>query len=435
MTSIRLLAAVACATLSLAVLAAADDWPQWRGPRRDGTWNETGLLEKFAGPELKARWRVPVGNGYNGPTVANGRVYVMDRQVEPEEVERVHCLEWETGRRIWSHSYPAPYRGVGYPDGPRASISVHDGRAYALGTLGHLHCYDSASGRVLWAHDLNARYRIRMPTWGISAHPLVEGDLVIVQIGGANGANVVALDRKTGEERWKALDDRPCYSPPIAIEQAGRRVVVVWTADRVVGLDPATGAELWAAPFPTREIVIAIATPVVSGDRLLVSSFYEGSLMLRLRQDRLAVERVWERRGPNERQTDGLQPIFSTPLMLGDHVYGVDSYGELRCLDANTGARKWESLEAVPRARWSNIHFVQNGDRTWLFNERGQLILARLTPDGYREISRAQLIAPTRGQLPQRNGVCWSHPAFAYGHVFARNDEELVCASLRAGEN
>jgi hypothetical protein len=118
--------------------------------------------------------------------------------------------------------------------------------------------------------------------------------------------------------------------------------------------------------------------------------------------------------------------------MLGDHVYGVDSYGELRCLEAQTGERVWESREAVPRARWATIHFIKNGDRVWMFNERGQLLISRLSPKGFEEISRAQLIQPTTGQLPERGGVCWSHPAFAYGSVFARNDGELVCASLKA---
>jgi outer membrane protein assembly factor BamB len=144
------------------------------------------------------------------------------------------------------------------------------------------------------------------------------------------------------------------------------------------------------------------------------------------------VEKVWERRGQNERSTDALHSIISTPIILGEHIYGVDSYGELRCLDAKTGERVWESDKAVPRARWATIHFVKNGDRVWMFNERGELIISRLSPQGYEEISRAHLIKPTMGQLPERGGVCWSHPAFAGGHVFARNDEELVCASLKA---
>jgi hypothetical protein len=155
-------------------------------------------------------------------------------------------------------------------------------------------------------------------------------------------------------------------------------------------------------------------------------------MMLRLVAERPAVEKVWHRVGANERQTDGLHSIISTPLFLGDHIYGVDSYGELRCLEAATGNRVWENLTATPKARWSTIHFILHGDRVWMLNERGELIISKLSPKGFEEISRASLLKPTTEQLPQRGGVCWSHPAFANRHVFARNDDELVCASLAA---
>jgi outer membrane protein assembly factor BamB len=410
----------------------ADDWPQWRGPNRDGVWKEQGLLEKFEGPQIKIRWHVPISSGYSGPTVAGGRVYVTDRVLEPKAQERVHCFDWRTGRRLWSYAYDCDYGGVSYADGPRASVTIDHGRAYSLGAVGHLFCFDAARGTVLWSKDLNREYRIRMPIWGIAAAPLIDGDLVIVQIGGSDDACLVAFEKLSGKERWHALRDGANYSAPIVIQQAGKRVLICRTAERVVGLDPQTGALRWEYPYPSRQMPLAIATPVVDGERLFLCGFYDGSLMLRLPRDRTAVEKLWQRSGPNERTTDALHSIISTPLLVGDYLYGVDSYGELRCLDARTGDRLWESRDAVPRSRWATIHFVRNGDRVWMFNERGQLIIARLTPRGFEEISRAQLIRPTTGQLPQRSGVCWSHPAYAYRHVFARNDEELVCASLEA---
>ena len=412
---------------------SADEWPQWRGPRRDGVWKETGILEAFPRPQLETRWRVPISAGYTGPTVADGRVYVMDRQTEPAQVERVLCFAWETGKKLWAHAYPCAYE-VSYLAGPRASVSIRDGRAYALGTMGHFHCYDAARGTVLWAKDLQKEYKARVPIWGIAASPLVDGELVIVQAGGADGACVLAFDRRTGEERWRALDDQASYSAPVIIEQAGRRVLVCWTGESVAGLEPASGKVLWRYPFKPSRMVINVPTPVVDGDRLFVSSFYDGSLMLRLRQDVPAVERLWARRGPSEVKTDALHAMISTPLLDGGYVYGVDSYGELRCLDAIRGDRVWEDLTAVPKARWATIHIVRNGPRVWMFNERGELIIAELSPRGFHEISRAKLLDPTTGQLGQRGGVCWSHPAFAYRHVFARNDRELVCASLEAGQ-
>jgi outer membrane protein assembly factor BamB len=426
-----LAAAIAFGVDAARAAPPGQEWPQFRGPERNGVWREDGLVEKFAAPELKARWRVPVGTGYCGPTVAGGRVFVMDRVVEPAPQERVHCFDWETGKPLWTHAYDADYAGLSYPDGPRASVTIHDGRAYALGAVGMLHCLNAASGTVLWSKDLRRDYQAQLPVWGIAAAPLVEGDLLILQIGGKD-ACLVALDRKSGEERWRALSDRASYSAPIVIDQAGKRVLVCVTGDRVVGLDPQSGQLHWEYPWPSKQVVIAIASPVVEGERLFLTSFYQGSLMLRLLPDRPAVEKLWQRAGLNERDTEALHSIISTPLMIGDYVYGVDSYGELRCLDAKTGDRLWESLAAVPKSRWATIHFVRNGDRIWLFNERGQEIIARLSPQGYQEISRAQVIKPTLGQLPQREGVCWTHPAYAYRHLFVRNDEELVCASLAA---
>lgn len=428
-----------CLTLFLATTAAsrlvsADEWPQWRGPARDGVWREVGLLDKFASDELKIRWRAPVAAGYSGPTVADGRVLITDRVVEPKQIERVHAFDWQTGKKLWTHEYDCPYVGVGYTAGPRASVTIDEGRAYSLGSMGHLFCLDAASGKVLWSKDCNAEYKIRMPIWGISAAPLVEGPLVIVQIGG-EGACLVAFDKQTGQEKWRALDDNASYSAPIMIEQAGQRVMVCWTGDSVVGINPASGEVHWQHPLKPAKMVINIATPVLEQNRLFFTSFYDGSLMLALASDRLGVEQVWRRSGRDEQHTDSLHSIISTPYLEGDYVYGVDSYGEFRCLDAKTGDRVWESLEPTPKSRWSTIHMVRNGSRMWMFNERGELVIAELSPTGYKEISRAKLIAPTRVQLAQRGGVCWSHPAYAHRHVFARNDEELVCASLAAGEN
>ncbi len=420
--------------VSVARCAGGDEWPQWRGPARDGVWREDGLVDHFADKQLKVRWRVPISSGYSGPTVADGRVYVTDRVVEPTQIERVHCFDWKTGEPQWTHSYDCVYDKVGYTAGPRASVTIDDGRAYSLGSMGHLFCFEAASGKVLWSKDLNDQYKIRMPIWGIAASPIVERGLLIVQVGG-EGACLVAFDKKTGEEKWHALDDNASYSSPIMIEQAGRRVMVCWTGDSVVGMNAMTGQVLWQFPFKPAKMVINIATPVLEEDRLFFTSFYDGSLMLRLAKDSLAVEQVWRRSGRDELHTDGLHSIISTPYLEGDYVYGVDSYGEFRCLDAKTGDRIWESLQPTPKSRWSTIHMVRNGDRMWMFNERGELVIARLSPEGYQEISRAKLIEPTRVQLPQRGGVCWSHPAYAGRHVFARNDEELVCASLAVGEN
>lgn len=410
----------------------ADDWPQWRGPGRDGVWRETRIIQKFAEPDIALRWRAKIGSGYSGPTVALGRVYVTDRLSEPHQVERVHCFDWETGKPIWSHSYPCIYEGIGYPSGPRASVLVADGRAYSLGSMGHLFCFDAAKGDVLWDIDLDRDYEIQMPVWGIAGSPLMEGRLLIVPVSGANNACLVAFDAVTGKEQWRTLPDAANYASPIIIEQAGQRVLVYWTDRRVVGVDPKSGSLYWEYPLAPKSTPLGVATPVWHRDLLFITGFYDGSSLLRAFAERMEVQEIWRRRGPSELDTDGLHSIITTPYIEKNHIYGVDSYGELRCLRLSDGKRVWEDLSAVPRARWSTIHLVKGYGGIWMFNERGELIIASLTPDGYDEISRARLIKPTTGQLNLRGGVCWSHPAFAYRHIFVRNDEELVCASLAA---
>lgn len=409
--------------------ARADDWPTWRGPTRDGVWRETGLIEKFADAEVPIVWRVPVGSGYTGPTVSSGRVYLMDRVHEPVQQERVLCFDQKTGKTLWEHKYECQYR-VGYPAGPRASVVCDDGKAYSLGTMGHFCAFDAAGGKLLWNHDLDAEYKINMPVWGITAAPLIVGDLLIVQVGG-DGACIVAFDKQSGKERWRALNDRASYAAPVLVEQGGKPVVVCLTGDNVVGLDPKSGSVYWSEPFPPAKMPIAISTPIVDKNRLFITSFYDGSLMMKLDDKSPQAEKLWRRKGFDEKHTDALHSIISTPIFLGDYVYGVDSYGELRCLHLLTGDRVWESDKAVPHERWATIHFVQHGDDTWMFNEKGELIIGRLSPKGFEEIDRAKLIEPTKDQLPsRRGGVAWSHPAFANKCIFARSDEKLVCASL-----
>lgn len=424
------LASLLCFLVGLET-SLADEWPQWRGPNRDGVWSEKGVVGKFDSDQIELKWRVPVSAGYSGPTVSQGRVYLTDRVAEPVEIERVHCFDWQTGKTIWSHGYDCPYNEIGYKAGPRASVLIDQHRAYSLGGTGNLICFDAPSGTVLWERDLKTQYKIRMPIWGIAASPVVEGDLLIVHAGGEN-ACVCAFDKSTGQERWTALPDDASYSAPIVIDQAGKRVLVCCTGNRITGLDPQSGNLYWEVPFPWEKWPISIATPVLHQDMLLMSDAHKGTILVRLSQERVEVETLWHRRRDELPDRAALHCLISTPLVDGSHIYGADGRGVLRCLKLETGEQLWDDRTAVPEDRFATIHLIRNGNRTWMFNERGELIISRLTPDGFQEISRAKLIEPTLEQLRQRGGVTWSHPAFAYRHVFARNDKELVCADLSA---
>src|SRR5262245_31124969 len=209
------------------LLAAArgDDWPQWRGTNRDGVWRETGIIQKFGSSQLTPKWRIDIGSGYCGPTIAHGRVYVMDLVTRPASKERIHCLDESTGENLWSYEYECAYGRVQYPAGPRACVTLHQGKAYALGATGQLHVFDAASGTILWKKDLDAEYSINLPNWGISAAPLIHENLVILHIGGSN-ACILALNKDTGEESWRALNDPAQYSAPILVRQAGQPIVL-----------------------------------------------------------------------------------------------------------------------------------------------------------------------------------------------------------------
>ncbi|HKI88478.1 MAG TPA: PQQ-binding-like beta-propeller repeat protein [Draconibacterium sp.] len=406
---------------------SAQDWPDWRGANRDGVWNETGVVEKFDADSLPAVWLVSVGAGYSGPTVVNGKVYLTDRLEKPEPTEGVLCFDEQTGEKIWEYRYNCEYEGVGYPAGPRASVVINNGKAYSLGTMGNLFCFDADNGNIVWQRDLNHDYKIRMPIWGIAATPLITGDKVVLQISGSDNACVVALDKNTGKEVWRNLDDMASYSAPVLISQANKKVVVVWTEDSLAGLDPGTGKVYWRIPWKIK-MGMGISTPVLYQNYIFVSCFYSGSLLVKLGENSLTAEKVWQRCGESERNTDALHCVINTPVIMDDYIYGVDSYGELRCLELKTGDRVWENLTAVHKNRWANIHFIQHENKTWMFNEQGELIISELNPLGFHEISRTKIIKPTKKQLPR--GVTWSHPAFANRHVFARNDNRLICVDV-----
>ena len=405
----------------------SQEWPDWRGPNRDGVWNEDGVVGKFQSAQLPHKWSVAVGSGYSGPTVANGKVYVTDLLNESSQTEGVMCFDAQTGQKIWEHRYECEYSGVGYPAGPRASVVIDENKAYSLGTMGHLFCFNAETGNVIWKKDLNTEYQINMPIWGISSTPLIVDEKLVVHVSGSNNACVVAFNKNSGEEIWRNLDDRAGYSAPIVIEKNGAKVLVNWTEHSLSGLNPETGEIYWRFPWKTGS-GMSIATPVLYNDYIFVSAFYSGSLLVKLGDNYKTAKKVWQREGESERKTDALHCVMNTPIIIDNYIYGVDSYGELRCLELLTGDRIWENQTAVKRNRWANIHFIHNKDKIWMFNEHGELLITKLSPDGFTEISRKKLIEPTKKQHPR--GVTWTHPAFAKKHVYIRNDNKLVCADL-----
>jgi outer membrane protein assembly factor BamB len=425
--------AVACTLIVLQItVARADDWPDWGGPQRDLVWRETGIVDHFSTKGLLPRvWSAPLGEGYSGPAVANGCVYVTDRLKE-RGTERVQCLDAENGRTLWSFEYQSHYGGVGYPAGPRATPTISDGRVYTIGAVGQMFCFQAKTGKILWAKDFLKDFKTKLPIWGLATSPLVDGDQIIMLVGGEK-ALVVSFDKVTGSERWRALDDAEVgYVPPVIFKIHGKRHLVIWHPESITGLDPADGKPLWDVPWQMK-VGLCISTPRCVDDRIFFTAFYGGPRMIQIGADGHSVQTLWKGKSESEIKTDGLHSIIPTPVFDGKYIYGVCSYGQLRCLDASDGKRLWETFQATGHDRWWNAFIIPHEDKYFLHNEQGDLIIARLSPDGYHEISRAKLIEPTRKVM--RRMTIWSHPAFAMKSVFARNDNEIVRVSLAAEGN
>ena len=413
--------------------ALAEDWPEWRGRGRGGIWSETGILDRFPDNGLSVAWRTPLRAGYAGPAVAAGRVFVTDfeRSAGMKGKERALCLDEKSGSVLWTRDWDVDYGDMSYPNGPRATPTVDGDRVYVVGASGILLCLDVRTGGVVWRKDYAKDYRTQIPTWGIASAPLVDDERLIVIAGGQPDAKVMALDKRTGREIWRALpsDSEPGYAQPVIVEAAGVRRLIIWHPAAVASLDPVTGQVHWQQPFSI-SMGMTLATPVVSADRLLVSSFFNGSMLLDL-----VGKTIWKGKSDSEIDTDGLHAVINTPVIDGEHVYGICSYGQFRCLSLKTGERVWESMEIMrEKARWASGFIVRHGDRYFINTDRGDLVIAKLSPRGYEEIGRTPLIRPTSnpGNRRELGAVNWSHPAYANRHVIARNDEEIVSYSLAA---
>jgi outer membrane protein assembly factor BamB len=432
------------AVFLIAAVAAgrAEDWPEIRGKGRLGVWNETGILEKFPEGGLKVLWRTPLNAGYSGPSVASGRVFVMDfiAKTRLSGTERAVALDEKTGKILWTRDWPVDYRGMSYGIGPRATPTVDADRVYFAGADGKLFCLAAATGEVIWKKDFVADYGADRAKWGwdwgFSSAPLVDGNRLIAMVGGHPDAKVVAFDKMTGKEIWRALSSESelGVAQPIIITAGGARQLIVWYPGAVVSLDPASGKPYWEQPYKVGASM-TVPTPVQSGSLLFFTNFYDGPLMLELDSAKPAARVLWKGKSDNEIQTDGLHGVITTPVIIGDHIYGLCSYGQFRCLLARTGQRIWETQAVTKeRVRWAQGLIVRHGERLFINNDRGELIIVKPLPDGYQEIGRTHLLKPTSppGNRRELVNVNWSHPAYANRHIYARNDEEIICASLSA---
>lgn len=412
MNAIRALLLVLAVSLG-SHFTQAEDWPRWRGPRGDGTWNGPKVSRALPKNALNTVWRKKIGAGYAGVTVADGRVYVCDRLKEPKEVERVLCFDADSGKQLWEHKYTVRYGDLSYGTGPRAAPTVHDGKLYSLGALGHLFCLDAKTGRELWSLHLQKGLNGRMPMWGYAPSPFILDDLVIVQPGAKDGS-VVALHRQTGKVVWKSLSDEAGYATPILVSHNGRRQLIVWTPSHIRSLDPKTGKPFWAVPYKVT-YGVAIATPVTHRGILFISGYWEGSKAIQLGDKPADAKLLWEDRRR-------LRGLMSQPLCKDGFCYLLDKRYGVTGFELKTGKKVWDAGNSLaPRGRNPQVSLVRlNGTSDVLMlNSDGELILGEFTPEKHHEFWRTKIIGKT-----------WAHPAYAGSRVYARSDTELVCVQL-----
>jgi outer membrane protein assembly factor BamB len=422
------------ADADLGTRPAGSDWTAFLGPQGNSTSPETGILTPWPKEGLRLVWQCPLGEGYGMPTVAHGRLFHFDRVGDRA---RVTCRRSETGELLWRFEYPTDYQDFyNYSPGPRASPVVDGDRVYAHGVEGMLHCLRATDGKLLWKVDTRADFGFVQNFFGVGSSPVVEGDLVIVPVGGSppdsnpaafrllkgNGSGLVAFHKLTGAVVWKSSDELASYATPVFATVNGRRWGFHFARAGLIGFDPATGKVEFRFPWRSRVLESVNAScPVVVGDRVLITECYgPGAALLTVKPT--GSEVVWtdEERGRAATGEKALQCHWNTPVHDNGHVYAssgrhtVDA--ELRCVELATGKIVWRqpgmtrtSLLAV------DGHFVCLG-------EDGTLRLLKINPQRYEEVSRIE--------LDGLDYPCWAAPILAHGLLYVRGRDRLLCLEL-----
>jgi outer membrane protein assembly factor BamB len=395
----------------LSTLAAAADWPQWLGPTRDGVSTEKVAPWKEA---PKVLWRQPVGDGHSSPVVAEGKVFVHAK-VKDKDQEELLAFDAKTGKPLWQTAYDRGKFESKFGNGPRATPTVSGGKVYTFGVTGILSCFEAEGGKKVWQEDTLKKFKAANLFFGASCSPLLEGDLVLVNVGG-KGASIVAFNKDKGDIVWQTGDDRASYSSPIAFGQGKERQVVFLTQQGLLGLAPADGSVFWKFPL-VDTLSESSTTPVRLGDLLVGSSVTVGSVGLKLetKDGKPAASEAWK--------NPALTCYFSTPVAVGkDHLYMVTGsiFGSaaLRCVEVKTGKELWSK----PKVGKYHAALMRTGDdKLLMLDDDGNLMLLEPNAKEYKELARAKVA----GAPP-----IWAHPALSDGKLFVRDAKELICVQL-----
>lgn len=386
------------------VMSLAEDWPQWRGPNRDGISSEKGWSSAWPKDGPKQLWKISVGVGYSSVAVSNGRVYTMGNA---EKKDTIYCLDANTGAEIWKYSYSCAAEGNQHPGS--ASTPTVDGRhVYTLSREGHLFCFDSDSGEVIWSKNLVKDFGVKPPSWWFASSPLILDEMLILDAGMA-----LAVDKSTGDLIWKTKDYGKAwgienhgggYSSPLAFQLNGSQRLAVFNSSGLLILDTENGQELLLHPWKTSYNVNA-AIPIVSGDKVFISSGYNvGCALIQVSGNEPSI--IW--------QSKDMRNQFNSCVLWEGHLYGFDEK-QVKCLDWETGDVKWSQ-----KGLGKGSLMLADG-KLIIMSDNGKLVIAEALPDGFDELASAKILS----------GLCWTVPVLSGGKIYCRNHEgDLVCVDV-----
>jgi len=388
----------------LAQAGEAPDWPRYRGPKGDGISKETGLLKTWPASGPRVLWRARLGSGYSGMAVSGGRVFTL---FGTGGSEFAIAFDAGTGKELWRARLDAERRDE-MGGGPRATPTVDGGLVYVLGAEGKLAALEAATGKPRWRVDLVAEHGARVPQWGVSTSPVVEGGMLLVTSGGSNGRSLLALDKLTGKVIWTAESDVAGYSTPLVLHLAGTRQAIFFAGTSLISVSPQTGKRFWSVPWETSYDVNAAMPIFIAPDKIFISSSYDtGGLLLRVvaKGGKPAVETLWRNRV--------MKNHFNSSVYVAGHLYGFDD-ATLKCIEPVSAAERWKQ-----RGFGKGSLLVADG-HLWVLSEHGELVLVEVTPGGYHEKARARVF----------DAKTWTMPTLANKRLYVRSEGELVALDV-----
>jgi outer membrane protein assembly factor BamB len=386
------------------VETARNYWTNFRGPRRDGKYEETSISTNWPANGLPVVWKQPVGIGHSSFVVADGKAYTLEQRRSQEVVA---AYDMNNGRELWTQKWNAEYNDE-TGDGPRSTPTWDAGRLYALGATGELRCLDASNGAVIWGKNILSDNQARNLPWAMAASPLIVDDKVIVLPGGTSGKSVVAYNKNTGAPVWRVLNDTQAYVSPMLVELAGRRQIVVVSASRVVGLTPENGTLLWEYAWDTANGINVSQPIMVDRNRFFISSGYgKGAALVEVKGsgNSFTASTVWE--------NNNMKNKFNSSVLYNGYIYGLDE-GILVCLDVNTGERKWKD------GRYGYGQIILAGSNLIVTSDQGDVALVKATPSKYTEVARFTAV----------QGQTWNYPAIANGRLLVRNSNEMAAYDI-----